>query len=55
MMHKETDWELYNLQDEPGEKNNLAKSRPEIVNRMAKMILEIEKELDKNKRPVGIF
>lgn len=55
MVEKETDWELYNLDDDPGEKINLAKNHPKIVDRLAKMILEFEKDLSINKRPAGRY
>jgi hypothetical protein len=55
MIHRETDWELYNLQTDPGEKNNVAKDNPDIVKRLAKMMLEFEKKLLKNKRPAGKY
>lgn len=37
--------ELYDLTEDPGEKLNRAKVKPEIVNRLSKMLLEWRKSL----------
>jgi len=54
MTGKETGWELYDLDHDIQEKNNLADQYPDVVNRLTKMIEEFDQQLIKTKRPAGV-
>lgn len=45
--------ELYNLENDISEKNNLAKEHPSIVERLNKIMNKFDKELKENARPTG--
>ncbi|MCK4960588.1 MAG: sulfatase-like hydrolase/transferase, partial [Planctomycetes bacterium] len=45
--------ELYNLEEDLGERNNIASKHPRIVNRLRKLLTEHVAELEKNKRPAA--
>lgn len=45
--------EFYNLETDIGEKDNLAKEHPDIVERLIKTMDEFDKELKENARPAG--
>ena len=45
--------ELYDLQADIGEKNNLAQNHPDIVQRLTKTMEEFDAELKANSRPLG--
>ena len=45
--------ELYDLQADISEKNNLSDKYPEIVNRLTDMMKEFDSELKANVRPAG--
>ncbi|TLX78128.1 arylsulfatase [Labilibacter sediminis] len=47
-------WELYNLKDDIGETNNLAKQYPELVEKIKKRAEEEMAQLEAEKRPCGI-
>ena len=53
-MMKETGWELYNLDHDIQEENNIADQEPEVVNRLKIMMEEFDQELKEAKRPAGI-
>ncbi len=45
--------QLYNLDEDIGEKNNVAKQNPQVVRRLRKYMEDFEADLKKNSRPVG--
>ena len=46
---------LYNLRSDIGERNDLAKERPEIARRLRPLILEWEKDVDSEAKTSGNF
>jgi arylsulfatase A-like enzyme len=50
---KSTGPQLYNLQEDISERNNLAAEHPEIVQRMQKLLEQHQNDLRKNSRPRG--
>ena len=46
--------ELYNLRSDLGEKNNVAKSHPEVVLKLQGMLEDFRADIAKNSRPVGL-
>ena len=45
--------ELYNLDEDIGEKNNIAEKYPEIVNKLNKLLESHVKEIELNQRKAG--
>lgn len=52
-IEKNIELSLFNLSDDPGEKNNLARKHPEIVEKLTAMAESFDKELKKDARPCG--
>jgi arylsulfatase len=44
---------LFNIEKDPAESKNLAASNPKIVKRLQQLILDFQKDLEKNSRPPG--
>jgi hypothetical protein len=44
---------LYDLERDPGEKDDLAKEHPEVVKELEAFAAEQRRQLDAGKRPVG--
>ena len=45
---------LYNLEDDIGERNNVAADHPDVVRRLTRTMDEFEAEITRNARPVGV-
>jgi len=43
---------LFNLEKDLSEKNNLIQAHPELVSQLSKRMLELDAEIEANKRPV---
>jgi len=54
MTRKDTGWELYDLDTDIQEKNNLAEQHPDVVNRLTQMVENFDSQMKKTKRPAGI-
>ncbi|MDB4143993.1 hypothetical protein N9733_11105, partial [Akkermansiaceae bacterium] len=47
-----SDWELYNLKDDPNEKNDLAKAHPETLKRLAEVSKNDRTQSERNRVPI---
>ena len=47
------EWELYDLEADIGEQNNLAEQQGAVVEHLSKMMVEFDQELKANPRPAG--